>query len=231
MWVYLEPWENNSWEKCTFERTRGVGLSNPHTSLPERLMYPPLIIQQWAHEHCGVYPGSSSHRSTYFPHCCGLRCCMIGRTQKSPKVGSMQTLNSRHMMQPVFQIRVHNRKRSHVGGGFTLHDTGTLRAYLPYTKRHHKITRWGWWALYRAGAELSQQSACLSKLSQVRPCRTSDYHHTPCVEQVPRHNPHQPPTNGCYDFAGYGGIHVCPRSSCALLPGCAWTEGTYSNNN
>ena len=138
-WTWSARSRESSWEKNTFGRTRGAGLSNLHTSLPERLMYQPLIIQQWAHEHYGVYPGSSSHRSSYCPqYCrlyCGLRCCMR-QTQKSPKIVSMQTLNSRHMMQPVFQIRVHNRKRSHVGGGFTLHDTGTLRAYLPYTVRH-----------------------------------------------------------------------------------------------
>ena len=141
MWVGPGAEEGeSSWEKNSFGRTRGAGLSNLHTSLPERLMHPPLVIQQWAHEHCGVYPGSSSHRSSYCPlYCplyCGLRCCMR-QTPKSPKIVSMQTLNSRHMMQPVFQIRVHNSKRSHVGGGFTLHDTGTLRAYLPYTNRHH----------------------------------------------------------------------------------------------
>ena len=30
-------------------------------------------------------------------------------------------------------------------------------------------------------------------------------------------------------FRGVGGIHVCPRSSCAMLPGCAWTEGPFSD--
>ena len=98
MWVGPGAEEReSSWEKNTFGRTRGAGLSNLHTSLPERLMYPPLVIQQWAQEHYGVYPGSSSHRSTYCPHCCGLRCCMR-QIQKSPKIDSMQTLNSLHMM-------------------------------------------------------------------------------------------------------------------------------------
>ena len=30
-------------------------------------------------------------------------------------------------------------------------------------------------------------------------------------------------------FRRVGGIHVCPRSSCAMLPGCAWTEGPFSD--
>ena len=68
MWVGPGAEEGeSSWEKNTFGRTRGAGLSNLHTSLPERLMHPPLVIQQWAQEHYGVYPGSSSHRSTYCP--------------------------------------------------------------------------------------------------------------------------------------------------------------------
>ena len=60
-WTWSSRSRESSWEKNTFGRTRGAGLSNLHTSLPERLMYPPLIIQQWAQEHWCVYSGS------YFP--------------------------------------------------------------------------------------------------------------------------------------------------------------------
>ena len=163
-----------------FRQTNGLSMSNLYTS-PEGLG---IVLDRttWDHEHCGVYPGSSSHWLTYVHT--NMDSVAIWGRHRSLWINAYKsfTLATRCSM---FQICVNNSLSNQVGGGFTLHDTGSPTAYLSYREHHHYISmmrmmspvpRWHWtfpvpipsYTMQRKADAEVQPSSTASKMVSVR---------------------------------------------------------------